>query len=357
MSDFGDLMGEINNGLSGKNQGLSMGFHRLNRYVGIRKRIYTFVFGPTGSGKSAFVHSAFILNPFEDYIRGGRKGKFKVILFSQERSKIYIFAKWLSRKIFVDNGILIQVPKMLGWWDEKLSLEEQNLVKLYEDYFNELMEVVDVVQGAQNPTGIYKYIKNYAEKPENGIVEKVSEFHNVYIPNHPNEIVIPIIDTFGNTKLEKGMLTKKDAVDKDSEYFQWFRDFLGYSPVGISQITRGLNNPLYSKLDSFEPTIDDSKESGRPAEDADLVLSVFDPNRYSTDDPSYRVENFLDRESGANYFRKIKVLKNTYGEDSIGCGMAFQGATGIFKELPRASLMENFDYTKLFSGEYFLKNN
>jgi replicative DNA helicase len=116
------LNAEINNGLSGQNSGIPMGFSRLDKYVGLRKRIFTTVFGGTGTGKTAFVHNAYILRPF-DYIQGNVKSniKMKVILFSMERSKVYTLAKWLSRKIFVDQGILIPIPKLLGWWDIKLT--------------------------------------------------------------------------------------------------------------------------------------------------------------------------------------------------------------------------------------------
>jgi len=34
--------------------------------------------------------------------------------------------------------------------------------------------------------------------------------------------------------------------------------------------------------------------------------------------------------------------------------MAFHGATGIFKELPKSKYMDGFDYNSLFTGEYFL---
>ena len=87
--------------------------------------------------------------------------KMKVILFSMERSKIYTLTKWLSRKIFLSEGILIPIPKLLGWWDVKLTKNEHDLVLQFEDYINELSEFVDIIEGAQNPTGIYKYVKNY----------------------------------------------------------------------------------------------------------------------------------------------------------------------------------------------------
>jgi len=350
---FDLLKAEVEAGKQGKNNGIPMGFHRLSKYIGIRKKIYTLIFGATGSGKSSYMHTAYILNPFDWYVNNRDKGvKFKVILFSMERSKVYILAKWLSRKIFIDQGILIPIQKLLGWWDTKLTKDEHDLFLAYEWYIKELLEVVDIIEGAQNPTGIYKYVKNYAK--DNGKFEKIDEYHTIYIPNHPNEIVIVGEDHLGLTKLESGMKNKKEAIDKVSEYNQYFRDSLGYSPVAVSQLTRNLSNPIYQKMDSFEPTIDDIKESGRPGEDSDNVISLFDPARFKTNDPSYKVDNFIDLSTGGKFFRSVKILKNTYGEDDIRIGMAFQGATGIFKELPKAKDMENFDYTTLFTGQYFL---
>lgn len=355
MDSFELLNNEIIRGIEGKNAGVPMGFDRLNRFVSIRKRIYTVVFGATGSGKSAYIHSAYILNPFDWWIANRDKTpiKIKVILFSMERSKVYTLAKWLSRKIFLDQGILIQIPKLLGWWDVKLTKDEHDLVVQYGDYINELCEFVDIVEGAQNPTGIWKYMKNYAEA--NGKMEQINEFSRIYIPNDENKIVIPIGDHFGLAKIEKGMNSKKEAIDKCSEYFQIFRDLYGMSPVAVSQMTRDKSNPIYAKLDSFEPTIDDIKESGRMAEDADNVISLFNPLRYKTNDPSYDVSKFIDNKTGANYFRSVKILKNTYGEDDIRIGMGFMGATGIFAELPKKADMQEDIYEKIKDNSYFLK--
>lgn len=353
--NFRLLRDEIDKGLKGENMGPAMGFNKLERYIGIRKRILSMIFGASGSGKSALLHSAFILNPYDDYVKDPHGIKFKVILFSMERSKVYILAKWMSRKIFLEQGVLIPLKVMLGWRGaDKLTLDHLNLIDMYEDYFNELFEVVDIIEGAQNPTGIYKYVKKYAEA--NGKLEDLTEYKKVYIPDHPNEIVIVAEDHLGITKLEKGQSTKKEAIDKVSEYNQWFRDTLNYSPVTVSQITRNLSNPMFQKQDNIEPTMDDAKESGRPGEDSDNIISLFDPIRYKTKDVNYKVEKFIDAETGGNYFRSLKILKNTYGEDNIRVGMGFQGATGILKELPRSNTMETFDYDSLFNGSYFLNS-
>jgi replicative DNA helicase len=353
MKEFDVLKQEVLRGLEGRNSGIPMGFERLNKYVGLRKRMYFLLFGATGSGKSAFCHSSFILNPFDWWYanKDVTSVKLKFILFSMERSKVYTLAKWTSRKIFMDEGINIPIAKLLGWWDTKLTKDEHDLFLMYEDYVNELTEMCDIVEGAQNPTGIYKYVRKYAEA--NGRIEEVNEYDRIYHPNNDNEIVIVIADHMGLVKPEKNM-NKKEAIDKTSEYFQWTRDFLGYIPVAVSQVNRDLSNPIYQKMDSFEPNLDQVKESGRPAEDSDVVISLFQPSRYKTNDASYNnVTKFISPE-GADCFRSIKILKNTYGESDLRIGMAFHGSTGTFKELPKPKHMEGFDYESLFTGQYFL---
>lgn len=354
---FNILKEEVENGILGRNKMIPMGFHRLNKYIGIRKRVMTMVFGSPGSGKSAFVHSAYILHPFDYLQRTNSNIRFKVIFFSMERSKVYIIAKWVSRRIFLETGNYIPIQKLLGWWGDKYKLthDEHDLFLSTEEYINTLLQTVDIIDGAQNPTGIFKYVKKYAE--ENGRFEQISEYEKVYLPNDPFEVVIVIEDHLGITKLEKGYSTKKEAIDKLTEYNQYFRDTLGYTIVTVSQITRALSNPIFQKKDSIEPSIDDIKESGNPGEASDVVLSLFDPVRYKTEDFSYRdVLKFVDPTNGGSYFRSSKILKNSYGEDSIRVGLAFFGGTGMFKELPKSTEMQGFDYNELFNHTYFLDN-
>jgi len=355
-TEFEQILQEIEAGKEGRNHSVSMGFTKLNKYVSIRKKIMTLVFGPTGSGKSSLVHDAWILNPFDWYMENKHTTKLKItpILFSYERSKIYTKTKWLARKIFKDHGKLIPIGKMLGWWsNNRLTPDEHDLIMMYEDYINELCEFVIIKEGADNPTGSYKFIKKFAE--ERGKIEQVSEYNKVYIPNNPYELVIPIVDHIGLVRMERGYTTKKEAIDKLTEYAQEWRDFFGYTPVFVAQITRELGSVQYQKMDSFEPTVDQIKESGAPGEAADVIMSLFDPIRYNTTVPGYDANKLVNKETGAKHFRSVKILKNTYGEDSIRVGCAFHGATGMFKELPHRDKMTEDIYSSVLSGAYFLQ--
>lgn len=333
-------------GLQGKNKGIPIGLERLNKYVALRKRLYTVVFGPVGSGKSAFVHNTYILNPIEN----SKDKKLKIIFFSMERSISYVLAKWLSRKIFLEEGLVITVPEILGWTET--SKENIHKVEEYMPYLESLEKHIIMIEGPQNPTGIYKVVKEYAAK--NGKFEKISDYKTIYHPNDEDETVIVVIDHIGLTKKEVNLATKKEAIDKVSEHCQYFRDVLGYKIVVVSQLNRNLSNPIFQKIDSFEPTIDDIKESGRLGEDADIVMSIFEPIRYRTEDAHYDVYAFVDKKTGAKHFRSLKVHKNTYGEDDVKIGLAFMGVNGYFKELPAPNKMDNFDYEKLFDYSFYL---
>mgnify|MGYP006270070857 CR=1 FL=1 len=48
--NFEQLKNEVQLGIDGRNNGIPMGFNRLNKYIGIRKSMYFLVGGLTGSG-------------------------------------------------------------------------------------------------------------------------------------------------------------------------------------------------------------------------------------------------------------------------------------------------------------------
>ena len=351
---FQDLAREVQLGLDGRNSGIPMGFDRLNRYIGIRKSMYTLVGGLTGSGKTSFIDDAYVLNPLDWYMSKNNTTdmKLRIIYRSMERSSTYKMAKWISRKIFMDHGTIIPVPKLLGWTD-KMTSDQHDLFLSYEDYIGEMNEVVTIISGPENAIGIAKQVNRHAIA--NGVIEEIDEFNKVYIPNHENEITLIVVDHIGLTKTTKDQTTKKQAIDKLSDEMRYARDFYGYSPVLVSQFNRDISNPIRIKNGDVEPQLEDFAESSSTQNDADVVLALFDPMRYKVSDPSgYDVDKLKD-EFGAKYFRSLRLIKNSYGEDDVRIGLAFLGQIGMFKELPRLKDMSDYEYQSVVNKTFFLE--
>ena len=352
-SNYDRLDKEIKKGMAGGSKGIPMGFNRLNRYVGIRKSMYYLVGGLTGSGKTSFIDDAFVLNPIDWYMKNKStsKIKFKVVYRSMERSRAYKLAKWVARKIFIDHGKEIGVGRLLGWTDD-LTEEEYKLYQSYKSYMDEMEQYVEIIDGAANPVGIATDLKNYALR--NGKIVKVDAYTQKYVPDDENLITIIVIDHIGLLKTTKTQPTKKAAIDKMSDELRYVRDFYGFSPVVVSQFNRSIANPMRIKAGDVEPQLEDFKESANTQDDADVVMALFDPIRYKVEDPSGYALDKLKDDYGAKYFRSMRLIKNSYGEDDIRVGLAFLGAMGMFKELPKRRDITDADYEAVCNKTFFL---
>ena len=96
------------------------------------------------------------------------------------------------------------------------------------------------------------------------------------------------------------------------------------------------------------------KESSQTQDDADVILALFDPMRYKVADPSGYDLNKLKDEFGAKYFRSVRLIKNSYGEDDIRIGLGFLGQVGMFKELPKRKYITDSDYQSVVNKTFFL---
>ena len=346
------LKAEVQAGLEDRNNGIPMGFNRLNKYIGIRKSMYFLVGGLTGSGKTSFIDDAFVLNPVDWYLmQKDPKLKLRIIYRSMERSRTYKLAKWIARKIFIDHGTTITVPKLLGW-TEKMTADEHDLFLMYEDYINSISEIVTIIDGPENPVGIAKELKAHAVK--NGRIEQIDEYNKRYIPDDPNTVTIVVIDHIGLLKTTKDQPTKKEAIDKMSDELRYARDFYGYTPVVVSQFNRSISNIVRIKNGDVEPQLEDFAESSSTQNDADVVLALFDPMRYKVADMSGYDLNSLKDAYGAKYYRSLRLIKNSYGEDDVRIGLGFMGQIGMFKELPKQKEMTQDIYRSVVDKSFFL---
>lgn len=315
------------------------------------------------TGKTAYVDLAYVLGVYDWWYANKDKTniKIKIIYRSMERNKRYKLAKWLCLKLYMDHGIIIDTKTLLGWQGKKFELEPSliELIKGYQTYFDNMLSsgVVEIIDGAENPTGIYKHINAHAMN--NGKYEAINEYSKRYIPNDPNLYTIIIIDHIGKCKSEINggkHLTKKETTDKLSEYMGLVRDSFGFIPVVISQFNRAIGNIERFKNKDVSPEPDDFKDSGNIYEDSDVCLALFNPFKLKVNDfLGYEIPKFVSS-SGENRFRSVSVLKNTYGADDIIIGMNFLGECGHFREIAIAEkFAENPKWYKLCAEYSSLK--
>jgi hypothetical protein len=355
------LWDEICNGVNGKNSGIPMGFNRLNKYLGLRRSIYTTIGAAAGCGKTSLVDCAYVLNPYDWYIKNKHKSniKFEVLYFSMERKKTYKLAKWLCMKMFKEEKKLLTTDELLSW-QNKLDKGKQEMAKFYIDsYFEEMMQsgLITIIDGQQNPTGIYKFLEDHALK--RGREEQVNQWETRYIANDDNLITNIVHDHAGKTKNENigGKYDKKLTIDKVSEYYCKARDYFGYSPIMINQFNRTSYQDIqYSKKEGIDPdpTVEYWKDSGNVIEDCDVAISLFNPYKYDLDQyMDYSINDFTDK-MGSNKFRGLKIIKNSYGTDNVRIGLGFLGEVGLFKELTKSKDISQEEIVNLINNDFFL---
>jgi len=359
-SIFDDLDKTILEGMSGKNQFIPIGLPKLGRYANIRKNILTLIFSGTGIGKSSLLDTI-ILNASNLHMKHPEGMKPNFQLFSFERNSRIRIAKWICFLIFINEGIEIQLPKMLGWWDEKLTLSEHSLILKQKDYIDQILnDYISIHDGAKTPKEVYKIMKDYFD--ENGEYDEVlikGQKKRIYVPKDENIITVPAFDHGNLTKTTQELPNKKQAIDKLVVFIQGFRDLEGAAPIWISQVNRSISAASRMKDIEQEMNLDDVKESGDIGDACDIAISLFDPLRYGQSSKTgYKPMDFVDMSTGANYFRSAQILKSSYGIDAVRIPLAFNGSCGQFVELPKKKDLTDDQYDELIravmSKEYFL---
>lgn len=184
-----DFYNIFEKGIKNENVTIPLQFPVLNGYIsGLRKYLYVLVGGLSGSGKTSFVDNAFVLDVYDWWIKEYKEGRTKIklnwIYRSMERDRKYKIAKWTCYKIYKDHGILLDVPDILSWKNSDKANQYKDLILSYKDYFIEMFQYVDLIDGAASPIGLYKYNRDYADLHFDKIEE--SEYVNRYVPKDEN---------------------------------------------------------------------------------------------------------------------------------------------------------------------------
>lgn len=338
------LMHQITLGREGKNWGFSMGLPKLESIIdGVTKNTYTLLFSGTGSGKTSLALYSYIYRPLMEHLEDGN---FKVTYFSLEMSSELLFAKLLSMYIFEKFGIELSTKELLS--KERghvLSEEYYGIVKSCLPWLHKVEKIITVYDKSLNAESLYTILLKELEKE--GTFEE-TENRKIYVPKNDNLIHLVVIDHLSLVRKTKGR-SLKEEMDLISSYLVTLRNRCQISPLVIMQANRDSTSMDRRKAGFDNMQISDIKDSGSPAQDAEIIISIFNPFRERLS--SYRGYDIKILQSR---FRSITVLKNRYGEADVEVGCAFYGKCGLWKELPKAD--EIYDYDKYLDVKYMVED-
>lgn len=332
-------------------------------FIGIEQSCYYTITSFTKGGKSQFTSYTFIYKPLMFCYFTKADVDLKILYFPLEETPERIMQRFISWLLFdFSKGKIRVSPRELRSTTSPVS--EEILEVINSDEFQDMLEYFEshiiFPEEAANPTGIYKYCKNYAEehgtvhtkigkyKDEFGVVRERQVFDR-YEQDNPNEYRLIIIDTINLIDTERGM-TLKQSMDKLSEYCaKYLRNRYNYSPIIIQQQSFDQEGNEAFKMGRVRPSVAGLGDSKYTSRDSNVVLGLFSPFRFALKEyEGYDISKFKDN------IRFLEMIVNRDGEMGGLCPLFFDGAVCQFEELPRpeskGEIAKVYDYLKHIRG-------
>jgi len=369
-----DMQKSFQDGIDGKNKGLPTGIRKFNNaiYNIQRGMIYGIASGPK-VGKSTFVDSAFIINPYMHMLENSDV-KIDFFYWSLEMGKLVVRFKAAAHFFFRDYNIgqinlpagkthkgstiiPMQASYLLGrmrYDDDTPIIVEQGHRDIFHNIvrdrinpmFGEYDEKGDKISNGaitliedkndSNPTGIYQYLLNYAK--ENGtflydeyrVGTETRQRISGYIPNDPEKYIIVVLDHLRNMKRESNY-TMKQNMDKMTDYQVWLRNICNFTFVDIIHLNRNISDTQRIKFNNefLYPNSSDLKDSGNLSEDADFLITLFNAN-----DDRYNISKHfgLDIDDFPNY-RSIHLVESRHSDCPVHIQTNMYAGVSIFQEI------------------------
>lgn len=346
IDELDDFFAEVDRGREGKNQGIGMGLPKLESIIdGVCPSTYTLIFAGTGNGKSSLALYAYVYRPLMEHLDDEM---YRCTYFSLEMTRKTIYARLLSLYIFDTYGIEISPKEIFSRKKNyKLCDAYYEIIKECRPWLEKVRRVVKIYDKTCNAAYIYnKLILEIKKTGKLSVVGSGEDAEISFIPNNPELVHTVVVDHIGLVKAAADKL--KSEIDAVSRTLVQFRNACGISPVVIMQINRGAGDIERRKQGLNNLNLNDIKDSGNPAQDCEVALSIFNPHReHLANYNHYKIDVLEDN------FRTITVQKARDGASSVEIAVNFFGRMGYWHEIPKPE--EINDYSKYTSPTYILK--
>ena len=326
---------------------------------GIMRGTYYCVTAASGAGKTQLTKFLSVTKAVEYAQKVGLD--YKVLYFALEESETEFYDSIRIHELIkrfdlnrVPNGLEINQYYLNGEYGE---IHPEVLKKLDEikPYVDEIRKYVTVIDSVNNPTGIYKYIKNFSDgrgthyyqdvKTKEIIEEKNLEkfdegkyIYHKYVPNNPLELITVVIDHINILAGEKdykdlnsamGLLSTQYLLPKVVKRFN-------YAAISVHQQVmsgEGLDYVKYSMLLPSQEKLGDNKMIGR---DYPIIIGLFNPVKHKQSLPGYA----YDLDFFKDNLRVLNVIKHRKGKGNFEIALFFDGRAQRFAELPSPDNVE-----------------
>lgn len=337
-------------------------YPKLSKSVpGVVPGMIQMVTAGSGVGKTQVTKALYVREPLEYALK--HNIKLKIFYFALEESEQEFIDTMICNFISSRCGVRMDLLTLQGYRKRSLDQAMLELIDSHIDDIEDLLTNVEIIDSVYNPTGIYKYCRDYADK--NGkhvyemrdfiknkvddkgnpytVTEKVKVYSH-YVPNDPNSMTIVIVDHMSLLTPEKFKDTG-NMMSLHQTMAHWSTNYAlkqvtkhwNWAVVNvIQQEQSGEKEQFTNKGESIvkktEPSLAGFANNKEIQRDAKVIIGVYSPDRYGFEDyHGYSVKRFRDA------FRGFKILKNRFGPPNKYHHFLFDGATNRFKELPVAS--------------------
>lgn len=316
----------------------------------------------SGIGKSQLTKSMFVLDPVQWVQNNKDSGlDIKILYFALEESKKEFTYSIISNRLKKEYNIDIDPLSLLSMFQNKeLSDDVLSKIESMKDWFEEFYNYVEVIDTIHNPTGIYKYIRNYSvengthyyynfyddkEKKNtishskydilpNDIKDKWAYSH--YTPNNPDQYVVCIVDHFSLLSPEAGAENLHKAMSRMSADYgrKQITKHYNYVFVNVQQQSAESEQNQFTShgskiIEKLKPSLANLGDNKLTQRDSFVVFGIFAPERHDISDyKGYNIDRLKDN------FRTLIILKNRIGAGNIEVPMFFNGAVTQFQEMP-----------------------
>jgi hypothetical protein len=325
----------------------------------------------SGVGKTQFSKFMFVYKPIEWVKAHPELGiKYKILYFALEESKEEFMFSMISSRLYSKYSIQIDILTLQSMYEISLSDYIVEKIEECKDYFSDLDQYIEIIDSISNPTGIFKYVRQYSvangthyyynfktDKEKNNIInwEEYNKLPDItakdyayshYIPTHPNEYIGVVVDHGSLIQPEQGAPTVHEAMSKMSAEYgrKQIAKHYKYFFVFVQQQAAAGEQAEYTKMggkieEKFKPSLAGLGDNKLTQRDALVVLGLFAPARYNI-----QKYNGYDITKLADNFRSVEILKNRIGSGYVEDALYFDGRVNEFKELPSAQDMNDKDY-------------